>query len=54
MLVYECAHILLFTIYWSDTSLTTDCANQLRSSRTEYDSDTNPNIWQFVAIRGVE
>ena len=24
--------------------LTTDCANQLRSSRTEYDSDTNPNI----------
>ena len=31
--------------------LTTDCANQLRSSRTEYDSDTNPNICQFVAIR---
>ena len=30
-----------------------DCANQLRSSRTEYDSDTNPNICQFVAIRGI-
>ena len=28
--------------------LTTDCANQLRSSRTEHDSDTNPNICQFV------
>ena len=24
--------------------LTTDCANQLRSSGTEYDSATNPNI----------
>ena len=33
--------------------LTTDCANQLRSSRTEYDSDTNPNICQFEAIRGI-
>ena len=27
--------------------------NQLRSSRTEYDSDTNPNICEFVAIRGI-
>ena len=33
--------------------LTTDCANKLRSSRTEYDSDTNPNICKFVAIRGI-
>ena len=33
--------------------LTTNCANQLRSSRTEYDSDMNPNICQFVAIRGI-
>ena len=33
--------------------LTTDCANQLRSSRTEYDSATNPNICQFVSIRGI-
>ena len=32
-------------------SLRTDCANQLRSSRTEYDSATNPNICQFVAMR---
>ena len=31
--------------------LTTDCANQLRSSRTEYDSSMKPNICQFVAIR---
>ena len=29
---------------------TTDCANQLRSSRTEYDSATNPNICQFVGF----
>ena len=27
--------------------------NQLRSSRTECDSDTNPNICQFVAISGI-
>ena len=33
--------------------LTTDCANQLRPSRTEYDSATNPNICQFVSIRGI-
>ena len=33
--------------------LTTDFANQLRSSRTQYGSDTNPNICQFVAIRGI-
>ena len=33
--------------------LTTDCANQLRSSRTKYDSATNPNIYQFVAICGI-
>ena len=33
--------------------LTTDCAYQLRSSRTEYDSATNPNICQFVSIRGI-
>ena len=31
--------------------LATDCANQLRSSRTEYDTATNPNIYQFVSIR---
>ena len=30
--------------------LTTDCANQVRSSRTEYDSATNPNICQFVGF----
>ena len=30
-----------------------DCANQLRSSRTEYNLDTNPNICQFVAIRAI-
>ena len=30
-----------------------DCANQLRSSRTEYESDTNPNICQFVTICGI-
>ena len=30
--------------------LTTDCANQLRSSQTEYDSATNPNICQFMSI----
>ena len=34
-------------------SSTMDCANQLRSSRTEYDSATNPNICQFVSIRGI-
>ena len=33
--------------------LTTDCANQLRYSRTEYDSATNPNICQFVSISGI-
>ena len=33
--------------------LATDCANQLRFSRTEYDSATNPNICQFVSIRGI-
>ena len=33
--------------------LTTDCANQLRSSPTEYDSATNQNICQFVSIRGI-
>ena len=33
--------------------LTTDCAIQLRSSRTEYVSATNLNICQFVAIRGI-
>ena len=33
--------------------LTTDYANQLRPSRTEYDSATNPNICQFVSIRGI-
>ena len=33
--------------------LTTDCANQLRSSRTEYGSATNPNICQFVSFRGI-
>ena len=27
--------------------------NQLRTSRTDYDSTTNPNIYQFVAIRGI-
>ena len=30
--------------------LTTDCANQLRSSRTEYDSAANPNSCQFVGF----
>ena len=33
--------------------LTTDYANQLRPSRTEYDSATNPNICKFVPIRGI-
>ena len=33
--------------------LTVDYANQLRPSRTEYDSATNPNICQFVSIRGI-
>ena len=33
--------------------LTTDYANQLRPSRTEYDSATNSNICQFVSIRGI-
>ena len=33
--------------------LTTDYANQFRPSRTEYDSATNPNICQFVSIRGI-
>ena len=27
--------------------------NQLRTSRTDYDSTTNPNIYQFVVIRGI-
>ena len=27
--------------------------NRLRTSRTDYDSTTNPNIYQFVAIRGI-
>ena len=27
--------------------------NQLRTSRTDYDSTTNHNIYQFVAIRGI-
>ena len=27
--------------------------NQLRTSRTDYDSTTNPNIYQFVAICGI-
>ena len=27
--------------------------NQLSTSRTDYDSTTNPNIYQFVAIRGI-
>ena len=27
--------------------------NQLRTSRTDYDSTTNPNIYQFVAIREI-
>ena len=27
--------------------------NQLRTSRTDYDSTTNPNIYKFVAIRGI-
>ena len=27
--------------------------NQLRTSRTDYDSTTNPNIYPFVAIRGI-
>ena len=31
--------------------LNADCVNQLRSSRTEYDSATNTNICQFVSIR---
>ena len=35
-------------------SLHTDCANQLRSSRTEYDSATNPKICQIVPIRGIQ
>ena len=30
--------------------LTTDDANQLRPSRTEYDSAMNPNICQFVGF----
>ena len=30
--------------------LTTDCANELRPSQTEYDSATNPNICQSVSI----
>ena len=30
-----------------------DCAIELRSSRTEYVSDTNPNICQFIAICGI-
>ena len=33
--------------------LTTDCANQLRSLRTEYDSATNPNICKFMSIGGI-
>ena len=33
--------------------LTTDYANQLRPSRTEYDSAKNLNICQFVSIRGI-
>ena len=33
--------------------LTTDYANQLRPSRTEYDLATNKNICQFVSIRGI-
>ena len=33
--------------------LTSDCANQLRSSQSEYESATNPNICQFVSIRGI-
>ena len=33
--------------------LTTDCVNQLRSSRTEYDSAMNPNICKFMSIRGI-
>ena len=33
--------------------LTTDCMIQLRSSQTEYVSATNPNICQFVTIRGI-
>ena len=27
--------------------------NQLRTSRTDYDSTTNPSIYQFAAIRGI-
>ena len=30
-----------------------DYVNQLRPSRTENDSATNPNICQFVSIRGI-
>ena len=33
--------------------LTTDYAIQLRFSRTEYESVTNPNICQIVAICGI-
>ena len=32
--------------------LTTDYKIQLRTSRTDYVSATNPKIYQFVAIRG--
>ena len=34
--------------------MSTDCAIQLRSSLTEYVSDTNPNICQFIAIFGFQ
>ena len=32
--------------------VTTDYKIQLRTSRTDYVSATNPNLYQFVAIRG--
>ena len=32
--------------------VTTDYTIQLRTSRTDYVSATNPKIYQFVAIRG--
>ena len=37
----------------SGTSIIAQFSMPLRSSRTEYDSATNPNICQFVAIRGI-
>ena len=42
-----------FPDYYELQELTMDCAIQLRSSQTEYDSATNPNICQFMSIRGI-